>query len=143
MLVAFIIVPLTFCGCRTRTSDRDLAFVNPAEGTQVVNSTGRGMNLFGSARGANWVDCRPSADFQTSRIPGAINVPYQRLTEQREALDRYVTIIVYGSDYNDPRAIGMSKRLLEWGYDARTLRGGMRAWIDAGRATESGPVAED
>ena len=48
-------------------------------------------------------------------------------------------MIVYGNDYNDPVADGMSKRLIELGHkDVRTLMGGLRAWKADGYAVESG-----
>lgn len=124
------------CGCQTKTSERDLSFLTPEDGVRLA-AGGGGLRL-GSPRNVVWVDPRTASEFEAGHVPGAINLPYQDLADREDELDAYDIVIVYGSDYNDPKAHGMSKRLLETGRDARTLRGGLRAWRDSGRDVEGG-----
>ena len=85
-----------------------------------------------------WVDARPEADYRAGHIPGAISMPYERVTLDHKLLNGYDVIVVYGNDYNDTRANGMSKRLIELGHgDVRTLTGGMRAWKAEGNSIET------
>ena len=57
----------------------------------------------------------------------------------RATLEGFGTLIVYGDDFGSAIANAMSKRLVELGYkDVRTLRGGLRAWQDAGNEVELG-----
>ena len=129
-------LPLMFgSGCKRTTSERDISFLTPDEGMKLVEGGGSGLRL-GGKRSVVWIDPRTRADYEAGHIPGAINVPYQEMAARESEFDTYDIIIVYGDDYNDPKSHGMSKRLLEFGHDARTLRGGLRAWRDAGRELE-------
>ena len=72
-------------------------------------------------------------------IRGAVSLPFSRVSTDYPILHQYDTVIVYGKDYNDPVAEGMSKRLIELGVsDVRTLRGGLRAWESAGNELATG-----
>ena len=95
--------------------------------------------LGGTATGA-WVDPRSDKAYGEGHIPGAIHVPFQSVATRHQVLRGYDVLVVYGNDYNDPKAEGMSKRLVELGHkDVRTLRGGLRAWTNAGHELETGP----
>ncbi|MHC4106763.1 MAG: rhodanese-like domain-containing protein [Planctomycetota bacterium] len=123
--------------CNRGTSDRDLAFVDPDEGQALVQGRQALFGLLGSSTGA-WVDPRRETVFRTGHIPGAINIPFQNLEAQRYRLEGYGVLVVYGRDFRDPLAEGMSKRLIELGFgNVRTLRGGLRAWTDAGNPVET------
>lgn len=125
-------------GClSTKTSDRDLVFVDPAEGMEIVRGERQGLVL-GTVRGV-WVDPRSVSEFREGHIPGAVHLPLERARDEHSRLEDYTTIVVYGEDYNSPLAHALSKTLLELGYDdVRTLRGGLRAWQAAGNPVETG-----
>lgn len=122
-------------GCQSQSiSDRSLQFVDPDGGMALV---GTRTNIFGASRTGVWVDGRSEKAYQAGHIPGAINVPYRGVRQQRDRLAEYDVLIVYGGDYNSSLAIGMSKTLLELGFaEVHTLRGGLRAWTDAGHPVE-------
>ena len=87
---------------------------------------------------AVWVDPRTSDEFKAGHIPGAISLPGERVSLDHKKLDPYDAIIVYGNDYNDAKAIGFSKSLVEKGHSkVYTLLGGLRAWKEAGNELES------
>ncbi|MCH8006494.1 MAG: hypothetical protein IH888_09720 [Planctomycetes bacterium] len=126
-------------GCSSRrTSNRDLVLVNPDEASAILSGQ-KGLLGLGGPGAAAWVDPRSEADFLQGHIPGAINLPFQDVTAGHHRLASYNTLVVYGDDFADTKAQGMSKRLLELGHkDVRTLRGGLRAWIAAGKILEVG-----
>ncbi len=135
--VAVIAATLAVIGCTNTTSDRDLVLVNPIEAQELVQGQAKLLGLGGTTAGT-YVDPRSERDFRLGHIPGAISLPFQHLTDNKSTLDGYDVLIVYGDDYNDPKANAMSKRLLELGFsDVRTLRGGLRAWTSAGYALDT------
>ncbi len=139
LLLAAAVIAAT--GCNRGTSDKDLAFVDPDEGREWVQGRKALFGLLGSSTGA-WVDPRGEAAFRAGHIPGAINVPFQYLGVERHRLEGYSVLVVYGVGFRDPLAEGMSKRLIELGFgNVRTLRGGLRAWTDAGNPVETGGEA--
>ncbi len=122
-------------GCKKETSDRDLVLIDATDAEQLLAGEKR---LFGS-RTAVLVDPRGQKAFEEGHIPGAVNLPFQLVSVEQHRLRGYDTVIVYGKDYRDERADGMSKRLLELGFsDVRTLRGGIRVWVAAGNELETG-----
>ncbi len=141
MLIAGFLSP---AGCtQSRTSDKDLAFVDPAAGEQLVRESHAGVLGLGEAKAGIWVDCRPEKDFVERHIPGAVSMPYEMVTERHQELSSYGAIIVYGDTYNDSRAHGMTKRLIELGHgNVHTLRGGLNAWMKAERPVEGTKALE-
>jgi rhodanese-related sulfurtransferase len=125
-------------GCSARKfSDRDLVLVDATEAMELVGTHKRLLGLAGDTTGA-WVDPRHERAYREGHIPGAISLPFQRVTADQRLLRGYDVLVVYGDDYQDPIANGMSKRLMELGFkDVRTLRGGLRAWTDAGYELET------
>ena len=71
--------------------------------------------------GAEWRDPLATADWMTSIPRGALIVAY----------------CVHGHEVSR----GVRDTLIESGYDARILRGGYAAWVEAGGATEPNPSA--
>jgi 3-mercaptopyruvate sulfurtransferase SseA len=130
-LTFFVLIPaiaLTIVGCSDKKSDADLSMLNPAEGRELVQGKSKLLGLAGKDTGI-WVDARSEADYKAGHIAGALSLPYERVNADHVLLKGHDIIIVYGNDYNDPRANGMSKRLMALGYkDVRTLNGGIRAW---------------
>jgi 3-mercaptopyruvate sulfurtransferase SseA len=141
MLVALPAIAFTAAlACTERkTSDRDLVLVDCTEAMEIVQERKKLLGLGGASQGA-WVDPRSEKAFREGHIPGAISLPYQNVTADHQRLSAYDVVIVYGDDYRDAKARAMSKRLMELGLkDVRTLRGGLRAWTDAGNEIETGP----
>jgi phage shock protein E len=133
-----VLVALVIAGCGApKTSDRDIVFVGVDDAEVLVQGK---RNLFGKVSSAALIDPRSSYDFNEGHIPGALHVPYERAESEAEQLRLYDVVIVYGNDYNSAIALAMSKTLIEKGLkDVRTLRGGIRAWTDAGRELAHGP----
>jgi rhodanese-related sulfurtransferase len=138
-----LVTALLLVGCNraARTSDKDLQFVAPTDGMQLVQGRSRLLGL-GSPRTGTWVDPRTEREFLEGHIPGAVHLPYQNVSTDSGRLRAYDILVVYGNDYNDLKAEGMSKRLLELGFkEVYTLQGGLRAWQDEGNVLGVG--AED
>lgn len=132
MIPMLLLALVVLCGCSApKTSDRDLSYVDVGEARGLIDSTGSGW-LRRSTRAA-WVDPRSEREFNEGHIPGAVHLPLDRARDDHRSLRDYTTLIVYGNDFNSPRANAMSKLLIELGHgDVRTLRGGLRAWNAAG-----------
>lgn len=135
---------LALPGCPPKVDDRDLVMVGPDEAMKAMSSRG---GVLGIGKGkAVWVDPRSIEAYRKGHIPGAIHLPFANLEEDHEALlEGASTIVVYGDDYNDAKAMAMSKRLLELKYsDVRTLTGGLRQWKSQGYELETGdpPAAQ-
>ncbi|MGA0286592.1 MAG: rhodanese-like domain-containing protein [Phycisphaerales bacterium] len=128
--------------CETKTSDRDIVWVDPANALVEASRSERSTLGF-KGREIVWLDPRTRKEFEAEHIEGAINIPFPELGEQTaEGLKRYGGFVVYGTDYADPIAVSASKRLLEMGFkDVSTLRGGLRAWRRDGQPVVVGDVA--
>ena len=138
-MVLLLTIASSWGGCSQSVSDRNLVLVDPAEARQLMED--RRKLLGGVARGA-CVDPRGEAAYLKGHIPGAIHLPFQKVSSDNKKLREYDVLIVYGDDYNDQLANGMSKRLIELGFkEVRTLRGGLRAWTEAGLELDSGQPA--
>ncbi|MFJ6934390.1 rhodanese-like domain-containing protein [Streptomyces sp. NPDC101132] len=89
------------------------------------------------------VDVRTPGEFATGHLPGALNVPLERLArsvpELREAAGRGPLLVVCASG---ARSDGAVRELAGHGVDASGLTGGLRAWVAAGHPLErpAGPV---
>jgi 3-mercaptopyruvate sulfurtransferase SseA len=126
-------------GCSGKTtSDRDLQLVDVADAINIVEGRKKLFGLAGEARGV-FVDPRNEKVFREGHIPGAVSLPFQYVSQRSDPLKAYDVLVVYGNDYDDEVADGMSKRLMELGFrDVRTLRGGIRAWQAAGNDLDTG-----
>jgi 3-mercaptopyruvate sulfurtransferase SseA len=125
-------------GCNNSLTDKSLVYVTPPQAQELAQGKKKLLGLAGTQSGV-YVDSRREADFRAGHIPGAINLPYERVSADHSILKNHEVLIVYGNDYNDNRADGMSKRLMELGYsDVRTLIGGLRAWKSEGNPLEMG-----
>ncbi|MEM7229747.1 MAG: rhodanese-like domain-containing protein [Planctomycetota bacterium] len=141
MTLGLIATVVLVAGCgATKTSNRDIDFVNSDEAQALV---GRRQNLVGKVSEGVWVDPRTEAAFAKKHLPGAINLPFQNVTDDHAMLDDYGTLVVYGDTFNDAKAQGMAKRLIELGHeDVHLLRGGIEAWMDLGLPVEGTDVVE-
>ncbi len=139
MLLLMTVLVSAPAGCGGPSiSDRDLVLVDPAEGMELVEGRKKLLGLAGTETGA-WVDPRGARQYRDGHIPGAIHLPFQKLADEEDRLRGYDVLIVYGDDFKDDLADGMSKRLLEMGFkNVRTLRGGLKAWTRADLDLETG-----
>ena len=140
LISAVAIMLMSLPGCSpARTTDQSLQMVDVEQANGLIAGKPKLLGLTRAAAGT-WVDPRTEAEFAAGHIPGAINLPYASVRAEHKSLLKDVPlVIVYGSDYNDPVAIGMSKTLMELGHkDVHTLRGGLRAWTTAGYSLETG-----
>lgn len=123
-------------GCGNKVSDRSIQYVDARDAFTI--SQGKTGILGLGEKKAIWIDPRPEADFRHEHIPGAVHLPINKAIRGDPLLAGYNVFIVYGADYASPLAAAMTKRLLALKYnDVRTLRGGLRAWKQAGHATAS------
>lgn len=135
-LLAIGVCAAGLAGCDSnKVSDRDIEFLEVDDAHSV--SAGRAGVLGMGERKPIWIDPRTEAAYQAEHIPGAVNIPLGSLREDDPRLKGFNIFIVYASDYGDPLASAMTKRLLAAGFDdVRLLRGGLRAWKEAGNSVE-------
>lgn len=108
----------------------DVSMVEPAEARQRVES------------GAMLLDVREPDEWQAGHAPDAVHVPLAALAASVDRLDKDQPIVAVC------RVGGRSERaaaaLLQRGYDAVNLAGGMQAWQAAGMpvVTDSGELGQ-
>jgi rhodanese-related sulfurtransferase len=134
-LALLSIAPLTGCGI----SDDDIVFVSIDEARllhQDANKPGANPNLVA------FIDPRSRGEFEAGHIAGARHIMISEMPKDarlRTDLRDVRSIIVYGNDPSSPAARGMTKRMLEIGYDNVSMLGdGLNAWIAQGLPTEQG-----
>ncbi|MEO1591911.1 MAG: rhodanese-like domain-containing protein [Cyanobacteria bacterium J06632_22] len=91
--------------------------------------------------GLTIIDVRDRADFNESRITGAISLPLPELIQRvRQVLEPNRDIYVYGA--TDAEATTAAQALRSAGYTrVANLRGGVAAWKAVGFPVERGMVA--
>ena len=87
------------------------------------------------------IDVRDPQIFARGHIPGAISVPFARLTDlARSALHRHRYIYIYGE--SDEQSLVAAQTLRGVGFTSVSqIIGGLPAWHQVGGATEAGLVA--
>ena len=89
------------------------------------------------AEGAYHVDVRESDEVRAKRIPGAATLPLSQFMDRyEEALPKETPIVV--SCRSGARSGRVTAFLLEQGYDAVNLAGGLLAWEEDGLPVEQG-----
>ena len=89
------------------------------------------------------VEALPPRHYEDAHLPGAINIPHDRVGELAPSLlpDKSVEIVVYCSNkacQNSPQA---ARRLTALGYEnVRDYEEGKQDWIEAGLPVESGAM---
>jgi rhodanese-related sulfurtransferase len=81
------------------------------------------------------LDALPPMSYATSHLPGAVNLPPERVDElaTRRIPDRYTQIVVYCASATCDSSVLVGNRLLALGYrNVRHYVEGKRDWVEAG-----------
>ncbi|GAA4971853.1 rhodanese-like domain-containing protein [Kineococcus glutinatus] len=95
------------------------------------------------AAGARLVETLGPGWYADAHLPGAVNVPHDRVDELAPLLlpGRAAPVVVYGSDPACHNCASVAHRLRALGYgDVRSYPGGKQDWVLAGLPLERGPV---
>ena len=85
------------------------------------------------------VETLPSVAYHQARLPGAINLPPDQISELAATLlpDKTVEIIVYGASVSSLDSQNAALELESMGYlNVRNYEGGKKDWFDAGLRIE-------
>ena len=82
------------------------------------------------------IDVRERVEYAQAHVPDAVLVPMGQLASRLSELDRSARVHVICATGNRSRA--MTDLLVAAGFDAASVAGGTRAWIDSGRAVAVG-----
>lgn len=89
--------------------------------------------------GAALIDCRVPDSRGGITIPGAVNIPHDRIMERRNELDPSRLSVFFCNGPQCPQSPAAIRELLEAGYPAAALayyRGGLHDWITLAMPTE-------
>lgn len=113
--------------CERTTRDTDIKFISVSEAKNLFDRVNRG-----ETKAAMFIDPRPAKEFAASHIPGARNLTLPQVKPKSKPdprLMEYSVLIVYGNDPASATARGMTKRLIEVGYEKiRFFAGGLEDW---------------
>ncbi len=99
---------------------RNLLNISPATATQMINKDN-----------AVLIDIRAKDAYRNGHIIDALSIPANELRENTKKIDKYKIkpiIIVCGAGVESQK---VAADLLKHGYNAYSLAGGMRAWLEA------------
>ena len=105
-------------------------------GSTVVTAT-EAKSLFDE--GVAFIDVRKDSDFEAGRIPGAIHIALDTLTEDQllEEVDRDEKIVFYCNGVKCLRSSEASKKAVDWGFtQVFYFRKGLPAWATEGYNVE-------
>jgi rhodanese-related sulfurtransferase len=74
------------------------------------------------------VDVRPSGEFQSGHIHGAINIPHTKIASRISELEKCRSKTIVLADNMGQHAGGAGRALSKEGYNVRRLSGGMTEW---------------
>lgn len=78
-----------------------------------------------------YLDVREPNEWNLGHLPGAVHIPRGQLEGRAEGtLDRGRKVVVYCA--GGSRSALAADTLRQMGYDATSLRGGFRGWVEAG-----------
>lgn len=90
------------------------------------------------AANAQLVDVRTDEERTAGQIPGSLHIPFDRLQEAGEQLDRETPVVLYCR--TGDRSAAAAQALEASGWQAHNLEGGIVAWSEAGKEIQ-GEVA--
>lgn len=82
------------------------------------------------------IDVREGAEYAQAHVPGAVLVPMGQSASRLTEIERTARVHVICASGNRSKA--MTDLLVAAGFDAASVAGGFRAWIESGRAVEVG-----
>lgn len=86
--------------------------------------------------GATFIDVREEDEYQAARIPGATLMPLSTFSERYHDLPRERQVVVHCR--SGARSGRVTRFLIEQGYDAVNVAGGILAWGEADLPLEEG-----
>lgn len=115
LVSSFMVLWILFFVTESRRAGQVLS---PQQATNMVNR-----------QNAIILDIRNEDDFRKGHIPGSINIPYARLTERANELERHreAPLIIVCNMGNHASAAGRLLKNQEFAQVAR-IRGGIQAW---------------
>ena len=81
------------------------------------------------------LDCREDHEWRQVRIPGSLHIPMRQIPGRLAEIDRAADIVVVCAHGN--RSYSVAGYLIENGFAARSLRGGVADWQARGGEVES------
>ena len=80
--------------------------------------------------------------YNECHIPGSLNVPYDKVAEYAQSLDKNAEVVVYCSNYQCSASSQVAKQLRELGFEnVAVYEGGTAEWYQRGNQVE-GAVAQ-
>lgn len=102
--------------------------IGPTEATQLINR-----------RDALMLDVRETKEYEGGRVPNAVHLPGSQLSSRGEELKAMTGRPVIAYCERGQRSHAAAAALSKLGFtEVYTLRGGLRAWSDAGLPVEKG-----
>ena len=86
------------------------------------------------------IDTLPEEDYREGHLPGAVNVPSDRIAELVPELfpDRAAEIVLYGAGTDDSECVDAALELAALGYPTvRVYHGGKKDWVEHGQPMEA------
>lgn len=112
-------------GCSGNVTDNDITDVGVTRVKQLVDTAPKS--------GLVLIDARSAQDYSKGHLPTARSMPLDTVSVKPRAkdpaLEKAEVIVVYGEDPGSALARGVTKRLIEAGYDeVYYFRGGVLEW---------------
>lgn len=126
------------------TSDRSSSATSYRTGTDLVNEAKSRISEVtpdevraaqSSSADTVYLDVREANEWNLGHLPSAVHIPRGQLEGRAEGtLDRGRRIVVYCA--GGSRSALAADTLTQMGYDATSLRGGFRGWVETGGDVE-------
>jgi len=134
--IAFLVGLVSLAGCQS-ISDADI------EPIGLDQSAALYRQRESEPLSALFIDPRPRDAFESTHIPGAVNLSLAAFDGAKgidPRIAQFKAIVVYGQNPGDVAAPVVSKRMMQIGYtDVRAFSGGVDEWRRAALPLEAGP----
>jgi rhodanese-related sulfurtransferase len=113
-----------------RHYERKLAFETDSWDVKVVLESGDNIVL---------IDTRSPEAYQKEHIPGAINIPHRKMSEETtKHLDKEILVVTYCDGIGCNASTKGALNMVKLGFRVKELMGGLDWWKRDGHLTESG-----